>query len=53
LKDKSVTLAEVTEVLSGIESAVSRGEQCMKIAWRRMKLFSQTTKMPYYWSRGT
>lgn len=32
MKDKSITLAEVTEVLYGIENAVGRGEQFMKNA---------------------
>ena len=47
MKDKSITLAEVTEILSDIEIVVSRGEQFMKKASRRMKSFSQTTKLPW------
>jgi hypothetical protein len=39
LKDKSITLAEVTEVLYGIEKAVGRGEQFMKNAREKMDLF--------------
>jgi hypothetical protein len=39
LKDKSITLAEVTEVLYGIENAGGRGEQFMKNAREKMDLF--------------
>ena len=39
MKDKSITLAEVTEVLYGIKNAVGRGEQFMKNAREKMDLF--------------